>query len=56
MEKSSNERVEGTLILNISDGFRGVMAPGLKYLALVDDNSSSHGVGWRQFVGQRCML
>ena len=34
----------------------GVAAPGSKALALVDDNSSSRGVGWRRFMGPRCLL
>ena len=37
MEKASNERVGGPLGANISDGSRGVMAPGSKALALVDN-------------------
>ena len=47
MEKASNKRVGGSLGVNISDGFGGVTAAGLKALALVDNNSLSRGVGWR---------
>ena len=32
------------------------MAPGLKALASIDDYSLSHGVGWRRFMGPRCLL
>ena len=51
MYKTSNYRVKGPPSVNISDGFGGVMAPGSKALALVDNNSSSHSDGWGQFVG-----
>ena len=47
MEKSSNERVGGTLTVNISDRFGGVTAPGSNALVSVDKNSSSRGVDWR---------
>ena len=56
MEKTSNECVGGPLGVNISDGFRGVTAPGSKSLASVENNSSSHGVSWRLFVGPQCLL
>ena len=54
--KTSDERVWGPPTVNISDGLGGVMAPGSKALALVDNNSLSCGVGWRRFVGLRCLL
>ena len=50
-KKASNERFGGPTGVNISDGFGGVTALGLKALALVDNDSSSCGGGWRQFVG-----
>ena len=56
MEKASNERVGGPSGVNISDGFGGVMEPGSKALTLVDNHSSSHGGGWRQFVEPRHLL
>ena len=56
MEKASNERVGGPSGVNISDGFGGVMEPGSKALTLVDNHSSSHGGGWRQFVEPRRLL
>ena len=56
MKKSSNERAGGPPGVNISDGFGGVTASGSKALALVENNSSSHGGGWRQFVGPRRLL
>ena len=51
MEKSSDERVRGPKGVNILDGFGGVTAPGSKPLGSVDNNSSSCGGGWRQFLG-----
>ena len=45
MEKSYNECVGGPTGVNIPDDFGGVMAPGSKALALVDNNSSSRGGG-----------
>ena len=56
MEKSSDKHVEGPPGVNVSDGFGGVRSPGLKSLALVDNNSLSRGDGWRQFVGSRRLL
>ena len=56
IKKSSDERVTGPLGVNISDGLGKVMAPGLKDLELVDNNSLSRGSGWRQFVGPQCPL
>ena len=50
MEKASDNRVGGPPGVNISDGFGGVAAPVSKALALVDNNSSSRGVSWRQFA------
>ena len=38
MGKTSNERVRGPPIVNISSSFGGVTALGLKALALVDNN------------------
>ena len=55
-KKSSNERVGGPSADSVSDGSRGVMSLGSKSLASVDDNSSSCGGGWREFVGPRCLL
>ena len=56
MEKVSDEHVGGPPSVNISYGFGGVAAIFSKALALVEDNSSSHGVGWEIFVGPRCLL
>ena len=56
MYKTSNYRVKGPPSVNISDGFGGVMAPGSKALALVDNNSLSRSAGWGQFVGPRRLL
>ena len=51
MEKAFNECVGGPPKVNISDSFGGATAPGLKTLASVDNNSSSSGGSWIQFVG-----
>ena len=56
IKKASDERVGGPPAVNISDGFGGVMAPGSKTLALVDNISSSCGSGWILFVPQQCLL
>ena len=56
MKEASNELVGGLPGVNIPDGFGGVTAPGSKSLALVGNNSSSCGGGWRQFVGLRRLL
>ena len=56
LRRAYNERVGGPLGANISDGPRGVTAPGSKALALIDYNSGSSGGGWRPFVGPRRML
>ena len=51
-----DEHVRGPPGANNSDCPRGVMAPGLKDLASVDDISGSFSGGWGQFVGPRCLL
>ena len=56
MEKSSDESVGGTPGVNISDGFRGVTAPGSKSLVLIENNSGSRGGGWKISVGLRHLL
>ena len=56
VEKSSNKCVGGPPGVNISDGFRGVVAPILKALVLVENNASSHGGSWRKFVGPQHLL
>ena len=56
MKEASNEHFGGPLRVNILDGFGGVTAPGSKALAFVDNNSSSCGGGWRQFVEPRRLL
>ena len=56
MGKASDERVGGPPKVNISYSFGGVMVPGSKALASVDNNSSIHGSGWRQLVGLRRLL
>ena len=38
MKKASDKSVGGPTIVNISDGFRGVMVPVSKALALVGNN------------------
>ena len=56
MDKASNKRVGGPPGVNISDGFGGVMAPGSKALASVDNNSSGTGGNWRQLVVLQLLL
>ena len=56
MKKVSDESVGGPPTVNISDGFRGVTAPGSKSLALVYNNASSCSGGWRKFMGIRRLL
>ena len=56
MEKVSDKHFGGPPSVNISDGFGGVAAMGSKALASVDNDSSSHGVGWGIFVGTMCLL
>ena len=56
MKKTSNELIRGPQTVNISEGFGGVTAPGLKALASADKNLSSRGGDWRQFVGPQCLL
>ena len=55
-KKASEERVGGPPTVNISDGFGGVTARGLKTLTLVDNNSASCSGGWRKFVGPHRLL
>ena len=47
MDKTSDEYVGRPSGINISDDFGGVMAPGLKAMASVDNNSLICGCGWR---------
>ena len=56
LRRASNERVGGPTGDNTSDFPKGIMAPGYKYLASVDDIPGSRGGIWRQFVGPRHML
>ena len=57
MEKVSVKHIGGPPTVNISDGFGGGVATmGSKSLVSVDDDSSSHSVGWRKFVGPRYLL
>ena len=46
MKGYSDDRVRGTLGDNISDSPGGVMVPGSKALASVDNISGSRGGGW----------
>ena len=56
MKKASGESVIGSPTVNISNDFGGVTAMGSKALASVDNNSSSHGGDWRQFLGLQRLL
>ena len=56
LKRASDERVGGPLGANIPDDPGGVMAPGFKFLASVDNISGSHSGGWRQFLIQQIML
>ena len=56
LKGASNKRVGGPPGANISDGPKGVIAPGLKALLSVDDISGIHGGGWGKFVGPRILL
>ena len=55
-EKASNKRIRRPSGVNIPDGFGGVTAPGLKSLALVENNSSICSDGSRKFVGPQQLL
>ena len=56
MEKSLQQAPRRTTNSEYFRRLWGVAAPGSKALATIDDNSLSRGVGWRQFVGPRCLL
>ena len=56
MNGDFDERVRGPSGANILDCPRGVTAPSLKALVLVDDISGSHSGGWVKLVGPRRLL
>ena len=56
MEKSLRRVRRRTTNSEYFRRLQGVVAPGSKVLASFDSNSSSSGVGWRRFMGPRCLL
>ena len=53
---ASDERVEGPLLANISDGRGDFTAPVLKALASVENISVSRGGSWGKFVLLRRLM
>ena len=56
IEKSLQKMCQITTDSEYIRQFQGVAVPGSKSLVLVDNNLSSRGVGWRRFMGPRCLL